>query len=192
MRRSLAVLLALSLVAIGGTFTRTARFGPDDLVFSSDKSYDMVAVRGFPSVGHPGEPLLPVVVEPVVVPAGAVVTGVELIESEWQDLNGTWSIGPAQKDVILPRPGVKDEVELVGPDPAVYASAELYPVSVIRLLESGTMSGYRIAHVELRPVRWTPSTGRLQVATKLRYRLSYGQSGPGNTVATARQQEQFG
>ena len=192
MKRLIGLLLVLSLTVVAGTFTRTTRFGPEDLVFSNDKSYDMVEVQGYPSIGHPGEPLLPVVVEPVVVPAGAVVTEIEMLDEEWLELDGSYNIGPAQPDVILPRPGVEETPGLVPPDREVYSSAMPYPETTARLLESGTMSGYRIAHVELRPVRYVPATGKLQVATRMRYRLHWVLSGTDNTVATVRQREEFG
>ncbi|MBN2465130.1 T9SS type A sorting domain-containing protein, partial [candidate division WOR-3 bacterium] len=55
----------------------------------------------------------------------------------------------------------------------------------------GTMGGYRIAHVELHPVRYIPTTGELQVATRLSYRLEYA-GGITAAVASDHQKEFFG
>lgn len=191
MKRLLMLVAAVVLPLLAGTMTRTVRFESADLDISKDDVWDVVSLRGYPSLSLPGEPLLPVVVHSVAIPSGAVPVQVELVAADWVLIPGTYRVGPAQPDVILPRPGHADAPELVGPDPEVYASAEPYPAAVVRLLAPGTMSGYRIASVELRPVRYSPATGRLEYATRVVYRLEYSE-GYGAAVATEKQREEFG
>ncbi|OYD15062.1 hypothetical protein CH330_06755 [candidate division WOR-3 bacterium JGI_Cruoil_03_51_56] len=191
MKRLLVLLVTMSLTLMAGTITRTAEFEREGLVFSSDHGYDIINLKGCPAVGHPGEPLLPEVIQSLVIPAGAVVTGVELLAEEWVELPGTYKVGPAQPDVILPRPGVDYTPTPVAPDPEVYGSTASYPDATLQLLTSGTMCGYRLANVRLNPVRYTPSTGRLQLATRLEYRLTYVVRDQA-WVATRKQQEAFG
>ncbi|MEO0081428.1 MAG: C25 family cysteine peptidase [candidate division WOR-3 bacterium] len=191
MKRSLAVLIAVCLPLVAGTMTQTVRFDRSDLIISKDNNYDAVNITGFPALSPPGEPLLPLVVQSLVIPSGAIATGVELLTVEWVELPGTYNIGPAQPDVILPRPGHDEKPRLVGPDHSVYSSAEPYPAQTLRLLASGTMAGYRIANVELRPVQYSPATGRVWLATKLTFRLTYAE-GERAAVATERQRNRFG
>ncbi|MFO7638593.1 MAG: hypothetical protein R6X14_04725, partial [bacterium] len=159
MKRLLLFAFVIVLPVAAGTMTRTARFTVEDLVLDRDAGYDVVNLRGYPALGQPGEPLLPMVVHSLVLPSGAVSTGVELTAVEWVDIPGEYRVGPAQPDAILPRPGVSDPPRLVSADAGVYASTEPHPATVLRQLETGTMSGYRIANVELRPVRYVPATG---------------------------------
>ncbi|UCG42467.1 MAG: hypothetical protein JSU73_11450, partial [candidate division WOR-3 bacterium] len=173
MRRLLTLLCLVSLPLAAGTMTRTVRFDTDDLTLTTIAGYDDVQLRGCMATGVPGAPQLPELMRSVVVPPGAVVTRVEVVDEEWVDLPGTFNVGPAQPDHILPRPGHTEEPELVGPDPVVYGSSDPYPGVVLRSLASGTMSGYRIANVVLYPVQYVPGTGKLRLATRLSYRLEY-------------------
>jgi hypothetical protein len=176
---------------MAATMTMTARFSARDLVIAKDGAEDVVNLAGYPALVVPGAPRVPRVVQSVVIPAGAVPTGVELVAEEWTDLEGSFDIGPAQADARFPRAGETYVPPVVPRDAAIYGSAAAWPTWTFRLAGYGTMAGYRIAHVELLPVRYHPSTGRLQLATRLSYRLSYEQQVEA-TVATAQQRDEFG
>jgi hypothetical protein len=194
MRRLLMLLLLAALPLLAGTMTRNVSFAQKDISFSKAGGYDVVDLQGYPGLINPGEPRLPWVVQSVAIPAGAVTTSVELTAEDWIDLPGVYNVGPAQPDVPLPMPGRTFTPRHYPPDPAVYGSINPYPETKIRLLEAGTMSGYRIAHIEIFPLRYIPATGRLQMATRLSYRLSYQEPAAGDQglVATKHQLEVFG
>jgi len=166
MRQLLVLLVLVSVPLMAGTMTRTARFDRGDLVITQQNGYDNVEFHGGATLIQPGAPRLPRVVEALAIPSGAVPSGVEVLSVEWTTLPGTYKVGPAQPDLPLPMPGRSFTPRLYKPDAAIYGSSEPYPSSVARLAGYGTMSGYRIAHVELHPVRYIPTTGELQVATK--------------------------
>ena len=191
MRRFLLLLCFVAVPLLAGTVSRTARLDPGDLVITPADGYDVVELPDAAALVRPGAPRLPRVVEAVVIPAGAVPVRVELTSEEWTDVPGTCFVAPAQPDVPLPMPGRDFMPAVVPPDPALYGSSEWYPGTTVELLEPGTMGGYRIAHVELHPVRWLASTGRLQVATRLSYRLEYAGNADAR-VATGEQQSVFG
>jgi hypothetical protein len=180
------------LPALAGTVTRTVRFSPADVVLSRVEDYDVVDLAGFPALIEPGRPRVPRVVEAVSIPAGAEPTGVELVEVEWQTVDGRFRLAPAQPDQPLPMPGRSLTPRVFLPDQSVYSSTEAYPKEPVRGLESGTLGGYRMAFVELRPVRWLPATGELQLAARLVYRLNYEQQGRDNLVPSARQNVLYG
>jgi len=128
----------------------------------------------------------------VAIPAGADPTGVELIAEEWIDVPGSFRVAPSQPDVRLPRAGETFNATIYPPDPEVYASGNPYPETKIRLTGSGAMSGFRMAYLELFPVRYIPALGKLQLATRLVYRLNYTENRIDARVATRNQQDLFG
>ena len=186
----LLVVVVLPLYA--GSVTRTATFDRNDLSVYKSGTYDVVELRGCLPLVSAGEPRLPHVIQSVAIPAGALPTGVELKAEEWIDLPGIYQIVPAQPDVRLPKAGETFRPTLYPPDPKIYGSANPWPEVKTRLLQSGTMSGYRIANIDLLPVRYVPTSGKLQMATRLSYRLSYTENATHEAVATRRQLEAFG
>ena len=199
MRQLLVLLVLVSVPLMAGTVTRTASFARGDLLISQQNGYDNVDLPGGVTIVQPGAPRVPRVVEALVIPSGAVPTGVEVVSEEWTTLPGKYNIGPAQPDAPFPVAGPRANAgkhglagpKPYGPDPVVYGSSAPYPSTTVRLTGSGTVAGYRIAHVELHPVRYIPTTGVLQVATKLSYRLEYA-NGVSASVATTKQKALFG
>ena len=191
MRHLLVLLVLLAVPLMAGTETRTVKFDRNDLVISSHSGFDNIELRGGVALIQPGAPRVPRVVEALAIPSGAVPLRVEVLAEEWTSLPGTYKVGPAQPDVPLPQPGKTFAPTLHEPDATIYSSSAAYPATSVRLAGHGTMAGYRIAHVELHPVRYFPTTGELQVATKLTYRLEYAGGSPA-AVATAGQKARFG
>jgi len=191
MKQLLVLLVLLAVPLMAGTETRTARFDRDDLIVFSHAGFDNIELRGGVALIQPGAPRVPRVVEALAIPSGAVPVHVEVLSEEWTTLPGTYKVGSAQPDVPLPQPGKTLTPTLFQPDAAIYGSSDPYPTAVARLAGCGTMAGYRIAHVELHPVRYVPTTGELRLATKLTYRLEYA-GGVSGVVATDAQKAAFG
>jgi hypothetical protein len=191
MRNLLVLLVLLAVPLMAGTETRTVKFNRSDLVITSSDGYDNIELPGAVALIRPGAPRVPRVVEALVIPSGAVPVGVQVTAVEWTTLPGTYRVGPAQPDAPLPRAGTTFKPTLYKQDATIYESSEPYPSTVAVLAGHGTTGGYRIAHVELHPVRYVPTTGELQVATRLSYRLEYA-GGLSAAVATTEQQTLFG
>jgi hypothetical protein len=191
MRQLLVLLVLVSVPLMAGTVTRTASFDRADLVISQQNGIDNVEIRGGATLIQPGAPRVPRVVEALAIPTGAVPVSVEVLSVEWSTLSGTYKLGAAQPDAPLPQPGKTFTPSLYKPDAAIYGSSNPYPSDVIRLAGAGTMGGYRIAHVELHPVRYVPTTGELQIATRISYRLEFT-SGSSAAIATTEQKVLFG
>ncbi len=192
MKKMICLLVLAFLPLVAGTVTRTVTFERDDLIFYQVNEFDVVELRDYPAAVNPGEPRLPRVVETVIIPAGAIPVAVEVVAANWIDIPGTYTIVPAQPDVRLPMPGKTFVPEEYLPDPDVYASFDFYPGLDIRLNGGGTMNGYRLAHVELFPVRYIPADGVLQMATSMTYRLAYSDYQVSDMIPTVRQREVFG
>ncbi len=190
------MMIAIVLVIAGGLWAgeliQVADFSQNDLVFTKVRDYDVVELRGCVAGIKPGEPRMPRLVQSVLIPANAVPTGIDILSENSVQVPGTYTILPGQPDVPLPMPGKTFTPEFHGPKAQVYSSNKPYPDMTIRLTGSGSLCGYRIAHVEINPLHYTPSTGILTLTTRLSYRLHYIENQTDNTVATVDQRDIFG
>ncbi|MFO7676237.1 MAG: C25 family cysteine peptidase [bacterium] len=178
MRKPL-LLVALPVLVLAGTVTQTISFDSRDLLFDRASGYDVVTLRGFPSMLETGRPMLPEAVFNVAVPAHATVTDIRVTPLDPEVLPGAYNICPAQPPVILSAPGLPDFVE---PDRAVYDSDRSWPDRLVDRAPTGTKSGWRIAGFCLRPLTWNPPDGRLTLYRRMRVEVDYEE----NTVAPVR------
>ncbi|UCC13019.1 MAG: hypothetical protein JSW02_05705 [candidate division WOR-3 bacterium] len=191
MKRIFCMMMTVLVPLVAGTMTRTLTYSPTDFVFTKGGGYDIVELPGYPCQVHTGTPRVPRTVEAVVLPPNARVTGVRVIAEEWVVLPGTFQIVPAHPDVPLPMPGQDFRPEPVVPDPNIYSRAAWYPEHVVRMVSSGSMCGYRIAHIEVMPLRYQPVIGRVEILSRLVYELEYDFRGRSTAVAE-RQRQVFG
>jgi hypothetical protein len=191
MKRIFCVMVMMLVPLAAGTMTRTVLYSPTDFVFTKSGEYDIVELPGYPCLVHVGAPRVPRTVEAVVIPPDARATGVTILAEDWVALPGTYHIVPAQPDIPLPMPGQDFRPTSIEPDPEIYTKAAWYPEKVVRLVGYGSMSGYRIAQVEVMPLRYEPVTGRVEILTRLVYQLEYNRDIRGTGV-TERQRQVFG
>ncbi len=192
MKKFCSILFLVVFPLIAGEITKTVTFAREDLIFSKVNEYDVIELKGYPALIDPGKPRVPRAVQALLIPAGATPTTVEIVVEDWGDLPGSYNVFPAQPDVRLPMPGKIFTPEEYSADPKVYASENPYPEVKIRLSGVGSMSGYRIAHIEIFPVRFIPATGNLKFARRITYRLKYVEHQVTDIIATFQQREIFG
>jgi hypothetical protein len=192
MKKSLSFLLFMIMPLFAATIIETVTFSQQDLLIYRVNNQDVVEVIGYPVLLRPGAPRMPRVIQKLVIPAGAMLTDVRVVAEDWQDIPGTYNVVPAQPDVPLPMPGRTFEPQLYPPDPEIYSWNRPYPEYTIRTGGTGNMNGYRIAHVEMFPVRYIPSQQRLQLATSVTYEIEYEENRVANDIATDRQRDVFG
>ena len=186
------LLLLFALPLTSATITKTITFEKSNLVFSQVDGYDVIELKGYPALINPGAPRVPRVVIPLVIPAGTKPTKVEIISQDIVELSGTYNIIPAHPDIPLPMPGKVFTPEEILPDPVIYSSNKLYPDAGLKLNGAGSKCGYRIAHIEIFPVRYNPKEGVVQFTRSITYRLEYEMDRHQSTVPTERQKELFG
>jgi len=189
---SIIPMLLLAGLAGAGELTRNATFRQGDLSIARNGVYDVVSLAGCPASTELGYPRLPRLVEALSIPAGAVVTSADVVYLDELELDGTYRVGPAQPPVPVPAPGVTFLPKAVDPDPAVYGRNADYPEYTVRALTTGTMCGYSIGQVEVRPVRYNPVTGKLTMIRSLTYRVQYEEGRTASSVATSYQRTVFG
>ena len=187
----LLLLFVMVLPLMGSSITRTLTFNANDLIFSKTDGYDVVELKGYPSLVKPGLPRVPRIVESILIPAGMKPTNVKIISQNITNIPGTYKLIPAQKNIPLPMPGKTSFPEKVQANTDVYSSSRLFPEYEIRVVGYGTKAGYRIAQVEILPLRYIPRKGILQFANRITYRIEISEGNGPTTIPTARQRDIF-
>ena len=137
--------------------------------------------------GHPAEiglPDLPVLRRDVEIPFGAAVE-IEVVSAEYREVTldelGLAPIYPLQPPVAKSeserRPLVIDE--------AFYAQDGFYPAAPVALGEAYVVRGHRAQPVEVWPVAYNPSAGRLRLTQRVVLRLTLRGSDMATTRALA-------
>jgi hypothetical protein len=183
--RILVFVLPGILAAATGTLTQTFEFSQSDFVFGKVNGYDVISLVGAdggqslgvaqgPAKGQspfaagysttqPGSPNLPLAVYNVVIPPDAEVTGVEVVSVSTASLSGELNIHPSQRPQILSKPAQA----FVPPDAKAYSSSQAYPAEVVRFTRSGVMGGYRIAGIQVAPLRYYAAQKRVELVTRV-------------------------
>lgn len=167
--RSCFGFLFVPLLAFAGSVSLTLEFRPEQFVFDKADGFDVVALPGEYTTSVPGEPCLPLAVRQVVIPPDAEVTGVAVTDVAWMSLPGEFDVHPCQR----PWPFSQPAPEFVGPDDRTYGSHGTYPTEAVSFTRSGCLGGYRVAGVQVVPLRYVPAVKRLEVATRIRVEVRY-------------------
>jgi hypothetical protein len=136
------------------------------------QSYISLGGEGYVEGGEIGAPSLPVVRRDIEVPFGAQVSleilslSSQTISLETLGLSGL--IAPRQPS----QPKCGDAIEAAQPDPVIYGSAGIYPEEIIRISGEYIVRGHRVVKVEIWPVRYSPSTGELEMISEVNFRLN--------------------
>ena len=173
MKKVLSLIFFLNLMLVGGTLDFFLKFDPSQVIHRKVKNYDLVELKGYPSIKTPGKPGLPRVVKTFVIPSDAVPVKVEIVGMETEEIPGEFYVYPAHPDVPLPMPGRKFELKEYEPDKKVYNSNNPFPSYTVRLLGSGLKNGYRLVQVEIFPLKYIPAKKRLIMATDVKIRIVY-------------------
>ena len=205
-------LLVLPALVLAGTIDISLNFSASDLSFTKWNGYDVVTFvsgdtipnRG--GLGHVpqlglghvpeyyttelGKPMLPLGGYSVLIPPDAEITGVAIVSQTESDIPGEFNLLPAQKPVALttalPRPA------FVPPDAATYNSNQPYPSAITSFSPSGSLSGFRIAGVNVSPLQYVPATGKLRLFTHLSLRVTYKEGAyPQSVRLTTSQRDLF-
>ncbi len=190
--KALGLVFVSVVLCFAGAVTCTIELAPGDLVLSESDGYAVVSF-GSDQTGiarswttEPGTPLLPVLAGNVLIPAGAEVERVDVVELERQELDGEFRLHPVQP----PRPLSRfDEVDFVEPNQAIYGSDVAFPVVRLSPVPAGSKAGYRIAGFQYCPFDYRPASGRLSLITSARIEVRYRESAAPAAFLTQGQRE---
>ncbi|HYM81388.1 MAG TPA: C25 family cysteine peptidase [Candidatus Limnocylindria bacterium] len=114
----------------------------------------------------PGRPDLPMLAEAIEIPAGMRVTGVEVVNVDAELWERSIRVPPA----VRIRPGITP-IERTAADPAVYGLGGFLPQHPAEFATQGSLRGRNVAWIRVNPVRWEPSSGRLEQVRRVKVRL---------------------
>jgi hypothetical protein len=141
----------------------------DEPEITTEGDFDFVTINGFEKFNKPGAPVIPVKPVEILVPAGMKIVGIRSIAVDTEQLSDTYSLSHGTKPFFKPLYG--EEADLPAPtkqDPRIFSMTKFWPVKQHRLVAVQTNRGYDIAHVNLFPLRYSPKTGKIKTATKMR------------------------
>ena len=142
-------------------------FAEPDILTEGD--FDIVTIDGLERYGKAGEPVLPVKPVEILVPAGMKITKITSIPIDTYQLPDTYKLSHGYKPRRKPPYGEKAEpAPLTQPDPEIFGMTEFWPGENHDLVTVQINRGYNIAHVNLFPLQYSPKTGKIKMATKMR------------------------
>jgi len=136
------------------------------------RAFEIPRIPGLRTLGHPGEPQLPIGVARILLPPGEEVSGVRIE-----------AMGPVTSSAHLPAPGetpyplsMDGPIPLTEPKAEIYSSEDVYPDELGKLITVQTYRGHRIAYVNLYPLRARPSANSVEFVRGLRLTIETGPS----------------
>ena len=157
---------ALSPAPAHADVVKSFDFSPSSVVVQAGPAGVVVAMDGAVPEGAPGSPELPAVPVFVELAVGQRARSASIEAGGWVSL-GTAPGRLRTAAAISPGfPRLGSDA-----DPAIYGSAQWFPARAGTLGPTGTMRGRPLATLALHPVRVRPSTGELEVATRIDVRI---------------------
>lgn len=156
-----AVLLFLTPLQ-ASVLSQTVRVPAPDVVYQDN--FCTVTITGIPSLGNPGEPILPIYSLQILLPQGEEVARVTADISEIETIFIDAPVACAQSQARLSRTG---PVETMLPDEAIYGGNGLFPEQRAVHVTTQTYRGYNIAFINVYPVAYVPADNRLLAATTI-------------------------
>ncbi|MCK4575544.1 hypothetical protein KAU34_03975, partial [candidate division WOR-3 bacterium] len=97
--------------------------------FLKSNGFDIIRINGADLTSTPGNPQLPIITKHFLIPQGATVTGVEIINQLEESIEGQFDIYPVQKPSILKTPVFDFEpAPWVDKNPQIYNSKNPFPL----------------------------------------------------------------
>jgi hypothetical protein len=169
-KKILVFAIIIPILCVAGEIVKTFNFSPDEIEVKSIQGYDYLTLNGCFNFSDSGKPSLPYKSVRFAIPASAIITDVEVVNSSQTQFVGFYSIFPSQKPVPVSFPGSQ---EFIPQDKSVYESNVLYPGESFKRLATGNMNGFRIAQMLFYPVQYLPKDQKIKLYTSMTIRVSF-------------------
>jgi hypothetical protein len=144
-------------------------YGFNEPVVIKQGDIDYVAIGGLKMTNEPGAPVLPVLPAAILVPAGMKIANITSAAIDTYQLPDVYRLSHGQKPRRKPPYGKKVEpAPQTQPDPEIFSMTTFWPAKQHDLITAQTNRGYNIAHVNIFPLQYSPKTGKIKTATKMR------------------------
>ena len=183
MRIAALSIILLAVSAAAGQLEVTLPLEPSAVRVDDRGVTTSVTGRGMGLLEIVGAPTLPAYTERIALPPGCAATRVEIVSEEYRRLPGRYRVMAHQPPVPISL--MDGSHETVPPDPDIYSSSEFYPGSPLEWRGSSVILGIPVAYLQVRPARWNPADGSLEVLTELTVTVDY-ESVPGASTVSRR------
>lgn len=164
------ILLPLAAGAIqAGELQYVLEFSSSELRIEVVGEYTLISFSDACYDAEPGHPLVPFMARRYLLPRGMRVSRVRLEATSIRTLSVAKPLYPAQPA----RPLSSQKVEFVEPLAEVYSSTVPLFDFQAELLSEGLLEGERIAAIALRPIRYVPAQGKIEVAENMVLTIEY-------------------
>jgi hypothetical protein len=168
-----ALFLALSLsaaAAAASVLIRDFTFADPVWTPSADgrPQYEVPDLVGARTLGHAGEPLLPIFSARILLPPGEDLVGARIVDAAPAEVSAHLP-APAERERPFSDPGPYPPAE---PKPAIYASGEMFPAAPLEVASVQTYRGHRIACVNLFPLRVRPALRQAEFTRTMRLEVT--------------------
>jgi Peptidase family C25/FG-GAP-like repeat/Propeptide_C25 len=159
-------LLILAAPATAGELIHEFRYSPDRFSLAPENGTSRVSVTDAVPETRAGHPDLPRVEERIEIPVDMRVSAVEVVSVDFAPLADAVTIAPAR--AVSRETGPE---RVTTPDPALYARSAPQPDVPVELGYQGYERGRRFAWVQVTPLRWSATSGRLERVSRITVRL---------------------
>lgn len=139
------------------------RFGEPEVV--GNGKFDHVGISGLEMYNRPGAPVIPVKAIRILVPAGKRIVEVASEPIGVSQLPGTYRLAHGSEQFFKTMGPPETPTQ---PDPRIYSMKGFWPARRHDLVTDQTDRGYNIAYVNLFPLQYSPRTGKIRTAEKMR------------------------
>ncbi len=133
-------------------------FSSHELVTSRVAGYDVIEMEGLRSTLELGRPELPVAFIRFALPDGMTAVSALATVERVSEIPESFRVRPVQPQIPFSLPTIP---EWIDPEPSIYESPASYPTVACRLMDTGNMSGHRVATVAVYPLQYSPLAGTL-------------------------------
>jgi hypothetical protein len=172
-----------------GEIRKVFHFSRNDIGFGKARGFDVISFTESQGIsGKAGYPAMPQINKLVLVPPTANVVKVEVIEYKKKEVSGRYFIIPIQPPVEI---SADKAPKFVPPNEVIYSSNNPYPKEVVKFMGTGSMGGYRVGRIGIRPLQYIPAKGKLILYTKIEIKITYAENKVSAKWCTKRQREVF-
>jgi hypothetical protein len=163
------LLFLIPVLVFSASIQQTVYFNQNDMRFYKVNGNDMIGMKGCINIKIPGNPILPVMPAKVLLPQGAIVKGVKIVDIQTSIIGDNYLIQPAGKPQIISHP----KNEKIEPNKRIYESKDFYPGNIVQYSGQGYKDGFNIANVLIYPIQYAGLYGKLKFSNSVTFEVTY-------------------
>ena len=144
-------------------------FCVNQVQITRNEGYSRVAIPSLYNTTEAGCPELPCMILRYLLPFNQEIASITILDSTLQLIANDILVYPTQPDYPIDD---TTAYPFVQPDVAIYNSNAPYPIFAVQCTEQYYEKGYHLALIKFCPIRYTPSSDRLELFSSIRFQLN--------------------